>query len=232
MKSKYFFLLFIGQLLTLVSLGQELRKITLKNDGQFEGFTFYLGEAVILEVSKQGQINKWGVDLYENAGRNDNFYERMEPYTGKTGYYTALDDSAFRGKLKFIGRIYITWYASYESATLQGKIKSIGNIPVTYYESYEDEAFRGFIKTIGAQTITWNRSFENEILRGKLKSVASTQLRYYGPVDDKAFRGKIKSIGNANYTYFSSFDRPGYAGSRKTGEQVVTEYGIKYFIKW
>jgi hypothetical protein len=213
-------------------MAQELRKVTLTNDGQFDAFTFYLGEAVVLQVSKDGQINKWGVDVYESLGRNDNFQDRLDPYTGKTGNYTIIDDSAYRDKLKFIGRVYITWYASYENEFLRGKIKSIGNIPITYYEQYEDEAFRGNIKTIGSQTITWYRSFENELLKGKLKSVGYTQLKYYGPVDDKAFRGKIKSIGNTSYTYYSSFDRQGYAGGRKTGEQTVAESGVKFQIKW
>ena len=231
MRMKILFNLLFLQFLILTLQGQGLRKVTLKDDGQFGAFVFYLGESVIMQVSKDGQVLKWGVDLYESAGRNDNFYDKLEIYTGKTGYFTLLDDSSFSGKLKFIGRIYITWYASYESKFLQGKIKSIGNIPITYYESYEDEAFRGNIRSIGSQAIGWNRSFDNETLRGKLNSVASTQLRYYGPVDDKAFRGKIRSIGNTSFTYYSSFDRQGFGGSLKSGNNVIFENGVKYEIR-
>lgn len=232
MKTKSFYVLFLLQLFVLSSAAQELKKITLQDNGDFTSFTFYLGESVILQLSKDGQIIKWGVDLYESAGRNDNFYGKLEEYTGKSGFFTDLDDSSYRGKLKFIGRHYITWYASYESKSLQGKLKSIGNVPITYYESYEDEAYRGYVRSIGSQTITWHRSFDHETLRGKLKSVASTQLRYYGPVDDKAFRGKIKSIGNSNYTYYSSLDRQGFGGSLKSGQMAVFEGGIKYSLRW
>ena len=46
-----------------------------------------------------------GVDIYK--GRDDNYNDRMEEFTGKTGYFSPTDDSAFRGKLKFIGRTYL-----------------------------------------------------------------------------------------------------------------------------
>lgn len=232
MKRKSIYLLLLTQIFWLATTAQGLKKVTLKEDGQFGSFIFYLGESVIMQVSKDGQIAKWGVDIYESTGRNDNFQDKLEMYTGKTGYFTDLDDSSFRGKLKFIGRIYITWYASYESKFLQGKIKSIGNVPITYYDSFEDEAYRGSIKSIGTHNISWYRTIENEMFRGKLKSIASTQIRYYRSMDDKAFRGKIRSIGNAEYTYYSSFDRQGYNGSRKTGNQVVFENGIKFEIRY
>lgn len=232
MKTRLFQLLFLTQLFIVSSHAQELKKITLQDNGDFGSFTFYLGESVILQLSKDGQIIKWGVDVYESTGRNDNFSGKLEPYTGKTGVFTELDDSSYQGKLKFIGRHYITWYASYESKFLQGKLKSIGNVQITYYESYEDEAYRGLVKSIGSQTIMWHRSFDHETLRGKLKSVASTQLRYYGAMDDKAFRGKIKSIGNSNFVYYSSLERQGYAGSLKSGQPTVFESGIKYTLGW
>lgn len=228
---KVFQLLILTQILLSGSTAQGLKKITLQGNGNFGTFTFYLGESVVLELSQSGQIMRWGVDIYESAGRNDNFSDKLEPYTGKTGNFTELDDSSYRGKIKFIGRHYITYYASYESKFLQGKVKSIGNFVITYYESYEDEAYRGYVKSIGSHAITWHRSFDGEMLRGKLKSVASTQLRYYGPVDDKAFRGKIKSIGNSNYTYYSSLDRQGYGGSLKSGQSAIFESGIKYLVR-
>jgi hypothetical protein len=209
---------------------QKLIKVSLLNDGQFDRASFDLGEAVLLHVSRDGQIVKWGVDVY--AGRDDNFNDRLDEYTGKTGYFASTDDSAFRGKIKFIGRTYFTYYASYENEGLKGKIKSIGNINIDYYQPYENEAYRGFLKNVGPLLFTWYSSFDNESLRGKLKSIGNTPLNYYSSFDDKIIRGRIKSIDRASYTYYSSFDKPEYRGSLKTGAQTTIVNGIKYVIRW
>jgi len=209
---------------------QKITKLSLLNNGQFDRVTFDLGESVVMHLSKEGQIVKWGVDVYGN--RDDNYKDRLDEYTGKTGYYGPSVDSAFRGKIQFIGRTYITYYPSYENVLLQGKIKSIGNIPIDYYLAYENEAYRGFIKAAGPLVFTWYNTFDNEGLRGKLKSMGPTSLTYYSSFDDKAFRGKIKSIDRTAFSYYSSFDRPEYRGGLKTGSQIVVANGVKYYTRW
>jgi len=209
---------------------QKITKLSLLNNGQVERVTFDLGESVVMHLSKEGQIVKWGVDVYGN--RDDNYKDRLDEYTGKTGYYGPSVDSAFRGKIQFIGRTYITYYPSYENVLLQGKIKSIGNIPIDYYLAYENEAYRGFIKAAGPLVFTWYNTFDNEGLRGKLKSMGPTSLTYYSSFDDKAFRGKIKSIDRTAFSYYSSFDRPEYRGGLKTGSQIVVANGVKYYTRW
>ena len=209
---------------------QKITKVSLLNNGQFDRVTFDLGESVVMHLSKEGQIVKWGVDVYGN--RDDNYKDRLDEYTGKTGYYGPSVDSAFRGKIQFIGRTYITYYPSYENVLLQGKIKSIGNIPIDYYLAYENEAYRGFIKAAGPLVFTWYNTFDNEGLRGKLKSMGPTSLTYYSSFDDKAFRGKIKSIDRTAFSYYSSFDRPEYRGGLKTGSQIVVANGVKYYTRW
>jgi hypothetical protein len=216
--------------LVQASTAQKIVKVSIQNDGHFDRVSFDLGESVLLHVSKDGQIVKWGVDVY--TGRDDNYMDRLDEYTGKTGYFAATDDSAFRGKIRFIGRTYFTYYASYENELLKGKLKSIGNINIDYYLPYENEAFRGLLKNVGQQLFTWYSSFDNEGLRGKLKSIGNTSLNYYSSFDDRLIRGRIKSIDRASFTYYSSFDKPEYRGSLKTGSQTTIVNGIKFFIRW
>jgi hypothetical protein len=209
---------------------QKITKVSLSGNGQFERVTFEIGESVVLHLSKEGQIIKWGVDIY--GSRDDNYRDRLEEYTGKTGYYGPAVDSAFRGKIQFIGQTYITYYPSYENILLQGKIKSIGNVPVDYYLAYENVAYRGYIKNMGSTLYTWYSSFDNEGLRGKLKSLGTTPLTYYSSFEDVAFRGKLKLIDRTSFTYYSSFDRPEFRGGIKTGAQVVMANGIKFYTRW
>lgn len=227
---KVLFAAFLITFLNQPLQAQKITKITLLSNGQFERVSFDVGESVIIHLSKDGQVIKWGVDIY--GSRDDNYKDRLEDYTGKTGYYGPSVDSAFRGKLQFIGRTYITYYPSYENVLLQGKIKSIGNIAIDYYLAYENEAYRGFIKNVGSSLFTWYSSFDNDGLRGKLKSTGPTVLTYYSSFDDIAFRGKVKSIDRTTFSYYSSFDRPEFRGGIKTGTQAVVTSGIKFVIRW
>lgn len=227
---KAIFTTLILSLLLLPAMSQKISRITLMNDGNFDRIEFDLGESVVLYVSKDGKIIKWGANIFGN--RDDNYMDRLEEYTGKTGYFEPTADSAFRGKIKFIGRTYFTYYSSYENEFLQGKLKTIGNMFIDYYLAYENETFRGNIKNMGPNGFAWYSSFDNEGSRGKLRSYGSTPFTYYSSFDDVAMRGKIKSIGSTSYTYYSSFDRPEYRGSFKTGAQSTFVNGTKFFIRW
>ena len=212
------------------AVAQKISRITLTNNGNFERIEFDLGESVVLYTTKDGKIEKWGANLFANRG--DNYMDRLEEYTGKTGYFEATADSAYRGKIKFIGRTYFTYYSSYENEFLQGKLKTIGNMFLDYYLAYENEAYRGNIKSLGPDSFTWYSAFENEGLRGKLRSFGSTPFSYYSSFDDVAYRGRIKAIGNTSYTYYSSFDRAELRGSFKTGTQSTVVNGTRFFTRW
>ena len=151
MKRLFFFLTF--SMLLVGATSQKLSRITISGTGNLEKFAFELGEYVIVNVSKDGNLISWGVDNY--IGRAENYMDKLIEYTGKTGYYSDLDNEAFRGKLKFIGMTYFTYYASYDNEMLRGKIKSIGRTNIEYYSSYENEAYRGNLKNIGSMPITW-----------------------------------------------------------------------------
>jgi len=207
---------------------QRLATVKLTNSGNFDKFVFEIGESVILNVSREGELMSWGVDPY--IGYGENYQNRLEPYTGKVMYYSPNDDSAYRGKIRSIGMTTITYYSSYEYQELKGKIKSIGKISIDYHLGYENEAFRGAIKNIGPQLVSWYSSFDNDGYKGKLRSLGSVSLTYYSSFDDKNFQGKIKSIDRNSFTYYSSFDRAEYRGGYKTGSPIVFADGVKFSI--
>jgi hypothetical protein len=210
---------------------QRLAKLTFADNGNLEVISFELPEAVIINVSKDGSIVKWGVNRY--AGREVQIYEdKLDEYTGRVEYYRSTDNEAFRGKIKYIGTTAFTYYASYDIESLRGKLRSIGTTIIDYYQNYEDAAFKGNIKKIGNFDFAWNSSFDNEALKGKLRSVGATNIDYFPSFAEKAFAGKIKSIAGNNFTYFSQFDSKEYPrGKIKTGAQIQYHNGIKYFIR-
>lgn len=215
--------------LFIIPLGfsQNISKITIAGNGQIDIISFGLDENVQVYLTKTGSISKWGFDKY--IGYQENYNAVLEPYVGKTEYYTQNEDEAVRGKVKYIGRTLLTYYASYENESLKGKLKSIGSINLDYYLSFDDKAFAGNIKSMGSNQVTWYASYENEALRGKLKTVGPTAITYYGPFEDKAFRGKTKSIGTYTLTYYSSLEQ--YSGAIKTGSPVINANGIKYYVR-
>ena len=210
-----------------IGFSQNISKITIGGNGQLDIIAFGLDENVQIYVTKDGNISKWGYDRY--IGYQENYNDVLDPYVGRTEYYTQNDDESLRVKVKYIGRTLLTYYASYEQDGLKGKLKAIGSINIDYYLPYEDAAYRGSIKTLGQQAVTWYASYENADLRGKLKGIGATALTYYGSFEDKAFRGKIKSIDRFTFTYFSSFEQ--YSGSVKTGATILNANGIKYYIR-
>ncbi len=226
---KRMLLLLVGATFSLLVKAQTISKVVVGNTGAFEKVTFDVGEYVMLNLSKEGSIISWGIDHY--LGQMENYQDKLDPYNGRVEYYGPNDNEAFRGKIKYMGRTYITYYASYDYEILRGKVKSIGNITLDYNQSFEDEAFRGNLKNIGQSAVTWYPSSENAALAGKLKSIGNTTLTYYPSFEDKAFRGKIKSIDRTSFTYYSSLERIEYRGAMKTGSTIIFANGIKYYVK-
>jgi BspA type Leucine rich repeat region (6 copies) len=204
---------------------QKISRVTIANASTVESLTIGLDDAVIV-INENGTITNYGVENFSDKIPN---YSRIDPYTGRTENYATTDDKAFQGKIKYIGRTGITYYASYDLPELQGKIKSIGNLVFTYYMSFEDASLKGKIKAIGASSFSYYSSYENDAIKGKLKSIGNTTLVYYGGFDDKAIKGKIKSIGFASFTYYTSFDKQ-FAGSMKTGVRMQNINGITFLV--
>lgn len=207
------------------SNAQRIAKVTLNAAGGTEMISIGLDDAII-NVSLTGNIINYGVEYFSEKISN---YSRIENYNGRLEIYTTTDDKAFQGKVKYIGRTPVTYYASYDIEALQGKIKSIGNLTFNYYMPYDEESAKGKIKSIGSNNVTFYTSYDNEALRGKLKSIGNTNLNYYSSFEDSAFRGKIKSIGQVSFTYYASFDRQ-FAGAMKTGTQRQNVNGINFVV--
>jgi len=208
------------------AFSQRISRITITGSGAAEMFTIATDDAII-NISPEGNLINYGIEYFSE---NVNNYSRLEKYQGRVDLFGNYDDKSFQGKLKYLGKTPVTYYASYDLETLQGKVKSIGSIMITYYMQYEDAALRGKIKSIGNNQLTWFSAFDNEALRGKLKSAGITNLSYYASFEDISFRGKIKTIGSVQFSYYPSFDTR-FAGAMKTGAQSLNINGITFFIK-
>jgi hypothetical protein len=220
---------FITSIFLLLSIlfvqAQKISRVTIANASTVESMTIGLEDAVIV-INETGNITNYGVENFSEKIPN---YSRIDPYTGRTENYTTNDDKAYQGKIKYIGRTGITYYASYDLPELQGKIKSIGSLVFTYYMAFEDATLKGKIKAIGTNTLTYYASYENDAIKGKLKSIGNTTLVYYSGFDDKAIKGKIKSIGFATFTYYTSYDKQ-FAGAMKTGNRMQNINGITFLV--
>jgi len=191
---------------------------------------FVTNDRVTLVLNTDGGIEETGTDY----GRNTLGYwpGRLNQYMGRTENYSASENEAVRGKLRYIGLTLLIWNSSYEEAASVGKIRSIGGMPVEYYPSFEDEALRGKIKKIGSTTFSYFGSFDNESLKGKLRSIGNSNIDYYTSFDDKALRGKIKNIAGFPFTYFSSFENvQGRQGILKSGFQMQYINGINFYVR-
>jgi hypothetical protein len=222
-------LAFIAILFAASLFAQKITKVTLANNSNVELITFELNDKVLLNVSKDGKVINWGVDDY--IGPGENCSGRLAPYVGRVEYYSAADNEALQGKVKYIGSTLFTYYPSYENDLLKGKIKSIGQFNIDYNGNYDDASIRGNIKLIGDIAVSWFTSLDNEAYKGKLKSFGPTAFTYYTSFDDAAYKGKIKSIDKVSFTYYSSFDRREYWGAMKSGTPLSMVNGIKYFAK-
>ncbi len=205
---------------------QAIRKVTINYAGAVQNISVLVDGSVIINFTTDGKIMDWGIE--NNSVYN--YQEKIDKYMGRVDYYTANDNPAYTGKVKYIGRTLITYYTSSENESWQGKLKSIGMMLFNYYDVYDDEIFRDKIKNAGAYSFSWFGSIDNEGYRGKLKTLGSTAFTYFASYDDKAFKGKIKSIGSNGFTYYSSYDKPGYSGAMKTGNRITYMNGIRYLV--
>jgi hypothetical protein len=222
---KKFFLLATLVFCICTTNAQKISKVILTSTGTTESISIGLDDAII-NLSESGNIINYGVEYFSEKYSN---YSRIENYNGRIDMCTANDDKAFQGKVKYLGRTPITYFASYDVAELQGKVKSIGSLTFTYYMNYDDAAMKGKIKSIGSNNVVFYSSFENDVVKGKLKSIANTQLNYYSNFEDIALRGKVKNIGQVLFSYYPSYDRQ-MAGAMKTGNRTQNINGINFIV--
>ncbi len=210
------------------AFSQNLAQITIDNRGNKDIITFLVDGTVVVNLTKDGKIEDWGIEFTDPRR---GIYPRLEKYMGKEEYYPASDNEAYREKIKYIGRTLITYYTSSDNEALKGKVKSIGINILDYYRDYDNAAFKGNLKSAGPVTFTYYSSFDDEFYKGKIKSIGGTSIAYYGSIDDKAYRGKVKSIDRNSFSYYSSYDRKEYGGMMKTGSQMLSSGGLKFIIK-
>ena len=206
---------------------QRISKITISTEGALQMFSITTDDNAVINVNPNGEVINYGTEYFSENIQN---FSRVEKFNGRVDLFGSTDDKAFQGKLKYIGRTAVTYYASYDIEALRGKIKSIGNLVINYFMDFDDSSIKGKIKNIGSTQLQYFTSFDNESLRGKLKNVGNTNLSYYNSFEDQSIRGKIKSIGQASFTYYTSFEKQ-FAGAMKTGNQNQNISGINYIIQ-
>ena len=205
---------------------QRISKIAINSAGVLQMFSITTDDNAVINLNPNGEIINYGTEYFSEKIKN---YSRIEKFNGRVDLFGSTDDKNFQGKLKYIGRTAVTYYASYDIEALRGKIQNIGNLAFTYFMDYDDVNLKGKLKSIGSSELQYFTSFDNAALTGKLKNVGSTGLNYYASFEDKAFKGKIKSIGQINFTYYSSFEKQ-FAGAMKTGNQTQNIAGINYTV--
>lgn len=210
---------------------QKIAQITMENRNHSSSTTivFLVDETVLVNMTKDGKIIDWGIEY--TTLQTSVYPGKLQKYMGREEYYSSMVDSAYRGKIKYIGRTLITYYSSDENEMFKGKVKTIGSLFLDYYAAYDNPTYKGNLKNAGGTAFTYYGSFDDETYRGKLKAVGGTTLTYYGLVDDKAYRGKIKNLDRSLFTYYSSYDTPGYGGVIKTGFPILYNRGIKFYIQ-
>ena len=219
-------------LFCLTAHSQKLARVNINGTGDVETIGFELDESVLLNITKDGSISKFGVDLYKGYNR-DNYNNQLQDYTGRVEYYTANDNEAYKGKVKSIGRYQITYYASFDKEELVGKLKSVGTVNFDYYSNTENDAYRGNLKSAGSTVFTYYSSYENDAYKGKIKSIGSTMITYFSSLEDAGYKGKIKSLGSYSYTYYpGTYFRTELRGRVKSGNSIQMDNGVKYFMKY
>ncbi len=197
-------LIFLASFLTSGIYSQQLSQVSFSSGSNLDYIAFTTDQGVLIRISPEGKILEWGT---ESMAQRGNYYDpKLQPFPGRVEYYDDHADSAYSGKVRYIGTCNITYYGAQESDGKPGKIRSIGSALFDYYNNFADKLIRGRIKLAGRLEFTWYSSFEDELFRGKLKAIGNTPITYYSSFDDKAFKGKIKSIGSISYVWYSSFD--------------------------
>lgn len=215
-------------MITVQVSAQRISKITMSETGNIEMYAIELDENVIINISEDGSVGEYGIDIYK--GRTDRMIERLEPYTGRVDYYREADNEAYRGKIRSIGLKQFTYYASFDEELLRGKLKSIGTMQIEYYGRFDDEKLRGKIKRFGSTEVQYYTSFDIAFA-GKIKSIGGINFVYYANTEDVDIRGKVKSIAHVQFNYYTSFERKELRGNMKRGSRLQYINNIKFFIK-
>jgi hypothetical protein len=211
---------------TTIGAAQKVTTVSLNQFGVIDGINITMPDRALVRIDVKGNILQTGIETFSERAAS---FSRIDPFVGRVENYNTTADKAFAGKLRFIGNIQITYYASFEEASLAGKIKSIGSLSISYYMPFDDASLAGKIKTLGFENINYYSSFENEALRSKIKSWGNTNFTFYSNFDNDGMKNKLKQLGNTSFTYYSSFDRQ-FAGMQKTGNRNNNINGILFQV--
>ena len=122
-------------------------------------FSITTDDNAVINVNPNGEVINYGTEYFSENIQN---FSRIEKFNGRVDLFGSTDDKAFQGKLKYIGRTAITYYASFDLEALRGKIKSIGNLVINYFMDFDDSSIKGKIKNIGQVSFTYYTSFEKQ----------------------------------------------------------------------
>src|SRR5436190_831794 len=101
---------------------QRLSQVTFRDATNFSYYSFRCDYDVLIRVTDEGRIIEWGIE--RRAERFDYYDPKLQPYMVRIEYYTQVEDSAYRGKIKSIGSIVYTWYSSFDRSDQRGALKS------------------------------------------------------------------------------------------------------------
>lgn len=227
---KQFFTIILFFLFAFNINAQQLGQVSFSGGTNLSSFALIGSDGLLIRISADGKIVEWGYEI--QSERNVNYYApRLQPYMGRVDYFGSETDSVFRGKVKSIGSLFITYFNQYETEAKIGKLKSIGNISMDYYSNYDDATFKGKLKFIGSSLIAYYSSFEDDGFKGKLKTVGNSAINYFSSFDDKNIKGKIKNIGGVNFQWYTSLDRAGYGSGLKSGIYRQNINGVTYILQ-
>ena len=97
-------------LICITSLSaQKISKISINSAGVLQMFTITTDDNAVINLNSNGEVVNYGTEYFSEKIQN---YSRIEKFNGRVDLFSVTDDKAFQGKLKYIGRTAITYYAS------------------------------------------------------------------------------------------------------------------------
>ena len=94
---------------------QRISKITINTEGALQIFSITTDDNAVINVNPNGEVVNYGTEYFSEKIQN---FSRIEMFNGRVDLFGSTDDKAFQGKLKYIGRTAVTYYASYDIEAL------------------------------------------------------------------------------------------------------------------
>lgn len=237
---KFLALFIFSLLLSVVTVGAQLREVSIDTRGNFE-MTLELGNNQYIVVTGDGYIVDWNLRGRAEYNERSIFEEQ-------------------NGLLKRVGNVEFEYYDRFTTfdEAMYGKVRKAGNISFEYYDlrGFYPEKY-GKVEKAGQLTLEYydNGAFDRE-QTGKIKKLGPVTFSYYtridamwpGNVPADQIAGMLRSVGSHEYRYTpgrgSSRDpmprndmgmeferRPDPGALRTTGPRQVTVNGIRIRVR-